>query len=226
MASAPAAGGLAGPLRRALWPVPEWPWLVLASCAWTALLGHAIHGGGLLAWVVMVVAMMLPATLPVARAISFGSLWDRRHRAPAIFLVTYVAIWSLFGALALGAWSLVDGRGGSQHATLVIAGLLLAGAGWQLTRQHRRLLKRCHRMRTLGSRGRAADLACARYGAYHARQCVGVCWPLMLAMVPAHRPALMIAVAGLSTWQRLARRPRRTACAAALAGLALLVLAL
>ena len=35
---------------------------------------------------VMVVAMMLPAAIPLARAISFDSVWDRRYRSAALFL--------------------------------------------------------------------------------------------------------------------------------------------
>jgi predicted metal-binding membrane protein len=226
MAHSPGLSSGALRLRQAAWIVPEWPWLVLVSGSWVTLAGHAVHALGPGEWVVMVVAMMLPATVPVARAISLEGLWARRYRAPAIFLATYVAIWSLYGALVLGVWSLLEDRGGSEHATLAIGAILVAGAGWQFTKQHRRFLKRCHRRRPVGVRGRRADRACVRYGAYHARQCGGACWPLMLAMVPAHPPALMLGVGALSTWQRLARRPRRDVAAVTLVGLALLTLAL
>ena len=203
--------------------VPEWPWIALVGGAW-ALAGHGPHALGPAGWVAMVVAMMLPATIPVTRSIALESLWSRRYRAPAVFLAAFVAVWSLFGAVAFGAWGLAEPHAGSPH--VVIALILLAGAGWQLTRRHRRCLKRCHRRRPIGVRGRAADLACARYGAYHARQCCATCWPLMLAMVPAHLPALMLGLAALSTWQRLARRPRRDVAVAALAGMALCTLVL
>ena len=76
----------------------------------------------------------------------------------------------------------------------------------------------------LGARGRPADRACLRYGLFHARQCAGACWPLMLAMVPGHGVALMAALTALTSWQRLARRPNRTLCAGALVALMGLVM--
>ena len=221
MALSPGRSAVAPSLRRAAWSVPEWPWIALVGGAW-ALAGPGMHGLGHGAWVAMVVAMMLPATIPVARSIALEGLWSRRYRAPAIFLAAYVAVWSLFGAIALAAWGLAEPHAGSPHRAIAL--ILLVGAGWQVTRRHLRCLKRCHRRRPIGLRGRAADLACARYGVYHARQCCGTCWPLMLAMVPAHLPALMLALTALSTWQRLARRPRRDVAVAALAGLAVLML--
>jgi predicted metal-binding membrane protein len=172
----------------------------------------------------MVLAMMLPATLPTVRAVSLRSMWDRRYQAPAIFLSAYILIWAAVGAIALAAWRIA----GFQHSVNPAAAagvMLVVGAVWQLTPQHNRFLKRCHRTLPLGARGYAADRACVRYGAYHGRQCVGSCWPLMLVMIPGHYlPELMVTLAALSTWERLALRPRRRACAAGLAGLAALTL--
>lgn len=226
MAASPGLSGTPTTLRRVAWSVPEWPWIALASGAWVALAGHAAHASRAAGWLLMVVAMMLPATLPIVRAISLDGLWSRRYRAPAIFLAVYVAVWSLFGAVALGAWAFASDRGGEGHAPLVIAAILVGGAGWQLTSRHRRCLKRCHRRRPIGVRGVAADRACAGYGAYHARQCVGTCWPLMLAMAPAHLPLLIVGLAALSTWQRVVVRPRRDVAVGVLLGLALLTVAL
>jgi predicted metal-binding membrane protein len=195
---------------------------VLVASAWMGLAAHAGHQHqlGVGGWVAMVVAMMLPATLPVARAVSFRSMWRRRYRAPAIFLTTYVVIWAAFGTVALALWSIAGTQRPVGSGTAAGA-LLLAGAAWHLTAQHNRFLKRCHRTLPLRSRGFAADRSCVRYGAYHGWQCLGTCWPLMLAMIPGHhQPALMIAVGALSTWERVARRPRRRVCAAILAVLA------
>ena len=166
----------------------------------------------------MVVAMMVPATIPVLRAVSFDSMWDRRYRSPALFALAYLAAWVAFGAVAVGAWQLAGllGAGHAVHGAAATGALLLVAANWQLSPRHRRCLKRCHRTLPLGARGRAADRACLRYGSYHARQCIGACWPLMLAMVPGHGLALMVALTALSSWQRLARRPRRSWCAGAL----------
>ncbi len=174
----------------------------------------------------MVVAMMLPATVPVLRAISFDSMWDRRYRSPALFLAAYLAVWLALGAIALGAWQIAGllGAGHALHGAAATGAILFVAANWQLSPAHRRSLKRCHRTLPLGARGAAADRACLRYGLYHARWCAGACWPLMLAMVPGHGLALMAALTALSSWQRLARRPRREACAGALVALMTLVM--
>jgi predicted metal-binding membrane protein len=210
---------------------PEWPWVALVVAAWTAVvtgggaMDHAV-APGLEWWTLMVVAMMVPATIPIARTISLESMWQRRYRAPLAFLLAYVAAWVVLGAGAIGAWELAAalGAGHAIHGAAATGAILLVAANWQLAEHHRRCLKRCHRTMPLGARGFTADRACLRYGLYHARQCTGACWPLMLAMIPGHGIALMVALTALSSWQRLARRPNRSLCAGALVALMAIVL--
>jgi predicted metal-binding membrane protein len=217
--------------RRRAWRRPESPWVALVVAAWAALVagagGGGAHAPGPGSWTLMAVATMVPATIPVLRAVSFDSMWQRRHRSAALFLVAYLAVWMAVGAVALGALEVARllGAGHILHGAAATGAMLFVAANWQLSPRHRRCLKRCHRSLPLGARGRAADRACLRYGAYHARQCAGACWPLMLAMVPGHGLALMAALTALSSWQRLARRPRRELCAAALIVLAAVVMA-
>jgi predicted metal-binding membrane protein len=216
--------------RAGVWRRPEWPWVALVVAAWSAVLVGA-GGGGAMArslqwWALMVVAMMVPATIPVLRAISFASMWNRRYRAPLLFLAAYLTVWLALGALAIAALKLAAalGAGHALHGAAATGAILLLAANWQLAPQHRRCLKRCHRALAVGARGRAADRACLRYGLFHARQCAGACWPLMLAMIPGHGLALMVALTALSSWQRLARRPNRSLCAGALVALMAVVL--
>jgi predicted metal-binding membrane protein len=222
------------PLRRLTWLRPEWPWALLVLGAWVVLAVEAIrpmrhtmagmsHGrhdevlaSGLAWWMLMTVATMVPAALPLLREISLGSLWPRRYRSAALFLAGYLAVWSLFGAAALGAWHVVS-ETTSMPVGLVVGVMLLGAAAWGLTAAKRRSLKLCHRYLPLPPRGRAADEACVRFGLYHGRQCVAVCWPLMLSMVPGHTLALMLGVTALVTWERLARLPRLHVGAFALA---------
>jgi len=220
---------LAGPsaLRRGAWRRPEWPWVALVVAAWAALVagagGATGHAPGW--WALMVVATMVPATIPVLRAVSFGSMWHRRYRSPALFLGAYLSLWMAFGLAAIGAFELARllGAGHATHGAAATGAILVVAANWQLAPTHRRCLKRCHRTLPLGARGRCADRACLRYGAYHGRQCVGACWPLMLAMAPGHSLTLMLALTALSSRQRLARYPRRSASAGVLLALAALV---
>jgi predicted metal-binding membrane protein len=216
------------PLRRASWRHPEWPWAVLAASAWSILIAQdAITAAGTSGtslpshhptvgwWMLMTIAMMIPAALPILREISLESLWERRYLAAATFLVGYLAVWGAFGAAALLTWSLA---GASSSAAPFLGGAaLLVGALWGLTRAKRRSLQRCHRYVPLPPRGRTGDRACLHFGFYNARQCVGVCWPVMLAMVPGHALLAMLGVTALVTWERMARLPRLRVTASILA---------
>ena len=88
---------LAADLRRLLWFRPEWPWALLAALAWLLLVltgdlplqgqNHVQHDSTSLShWAAMVMAMILPATLPMVRGIAQVSLWRRRYHAPAVFI--------------------------------------------------------------------------------------------------------------------------------------------
>lgn len=227
---ATAARPLVADLRRLLWFRPEWPWALLAALAWFLLIltgdlplqGRSHVQGdstSLTHWAAMAMAMMLPATLPMVRGIAQVSLWRRRYRAPAVFIISYLLVWVALGAAAIGLWSLLRPHLSVEPATAG-AIVLLCGAAWQLTRWDARFIKRTHRELSLAARGPAADLSCLRYGAYHAGQCAGACWPLMLAMVPGHGWGLMVGATAISSWERLAIRPRLRWCALAVLGLA------
>jgi predicted metal-binding membrane protein len=168
---------------------------------------HDLSSAGMGFWMLMTVAMMVPAALPIIREVSLQSIWTRRYRSAAMFLVGYLSVWGAFGALAFGTWTLAAPSLSSVSA-VVAGGALFGAAGWGLSRTKRRCLKRCHRYLPQAPRGRAADGACLGFGLYHARQCVGVCWPIMLVMVPSHAFVLMLLLATLVTWERLARLPR------------------
>jgi predicted metal-binding membrane protein len=213
-------------LRSLTWRRPEWPWVLLVAGAWLVLVlemrpaAHAMHhstagsrhhglsGSGLGWWMLMAVAMMLPAALPLLREISLESIWSRRYRSSAFFLAGYLALWALFGAAALATWHVVTVVAPATPAALVTGALFLGAAAWGLSATKRRCLKRCHRYLPLPPRGRTADTACFRFGLYNGCQCVAVCWPLMLATVPSHSLAPMLGATALLTWERLARLPR------------------
>lgn len=229
MEAASVARPLAVDLRRLLWFRPEWPWALLAASAWLLLVltgdlpwqgGHVDHDStSLTHWAAMAMAMMLPATLPMLRGIAQTSLWQRRYRAPAVFLVGYLLVWVALGWLAIGVWSLLSPRL-SLEPTTASAIVLILGVAWTLTVWDARFVKGTHRELSLAARGPAADVSAARFGIYHAGQCVGSCWPLMLSMVPGHGWGLMVGATAISSWERLALRPRLRWCALAVLALA------
>ncbi len=194
---------------------PEWEAVVLAVTAWVAVIvwhggpateaghaGHGEHGGAaphaghaghgaswitgigtsLLFWVVMVAAMMIPVTVPAVRHVARNSLRWRRRRAIGGFLMPYLAVWAIAGLVAVPVIALMESH---MPPGLVVVGLLVVAAAWQLLPYHRRFLRDCHRTVPLPPRGRRATLGCARFGIRHGFACVGLCWPLMLLMAAA-----------------------------------------
>jgi predicted metal-binding membrane protein len=174
-----------------------------------ALLGHGalIEGRGpsqppppawvavplfLAAWQVMVMAMMLPSSLPLVvlfRAASGRAPGARA--AMAAFLGGYVVVWTAFGALAflldIGIHRLVDRTPWLASHPYVIGGatLVLAGA-FQFSALKDRCLRECRRPEGFLLGRYARGLAAAfRLGREHGLYCLGCCWALMLLMFAA-----------------------------------------
>ncbi len=143
-----------------------------------------------LAWQVMVAAMMLPSTVPMIRM--FGAASARvphRGRTMAAFVGGYAAMWSLFGAVAFlgddGLHHLVDATPWLAAHPYVIGGSVLALAGaFQFSDLKERCLTECRHpgaflMRYYRARGERAAFA---FGVRHGAFCLGCCWALMLLM--------------------------------------------
>lgn len=203
---------LAARVRRFLWQHPAWWTVALAGAGWVYLAvswldehaAHRAHGPGLalLHWLAMVAAMMLPLMWGHVSLIAERSLWRRRNRAIAVFLISYVGVWVLFGLPA----ALVFG-GGKAAGAAVWLGL---AAVWQVTRWKRAALRACHRTIPLAPAGWRADADCLRYGWNQARHCVTSCWVLMLACAAGqHAFWLMGGLTAFVVAERMADRPRQ-----------------
>jgi predicted metal-binding membrane protein len=199
-----------------------------AGAAWVALAVAGHHGTGILAWIVMVLAMMLPPALPmldtVRRLVS-------AHRRPGLLLLAggtaFVGVWTAAGAVLLAADALL--RALWPHPSPVAAGVVLAAAGtYQLTPWKDACLRACRTPRGFAIahwRGvRPAWVETATVTGAYGLACAGCCWALMavsLAVAAAALP-VMVALAVLMAAERLTRSGRLLA---APAGAALLVLA-
>lgn len=239
---------------------PELVALAVAVIAWVALLAvHAaptmiggLAGGGsasalagsavaiagraavvgLPEWALMSAAMMVPVAIPAARHVGRNSLRRRRHRAVATFLSAYLALWVLFGGVALFAawWWHGSSWGAAMPAEITIAAAITAAAVWQLTPVRRRQLRGCRRSIPLPPHGVRADLACARFGARYGLSCIGSCWALMLVMATvagAHLPWTVGLTAVMLAERRtplLSHRPQIVT--GVLVGLAILIVVL
>lgn len=152
-------------------------------------------------WVLGMVAMMFPVTLPTAflydhlartpapgTALPTGGAWRRALAAP-VFFATYLAMYALFGAAAWAALVLAE-RANMADPNLMawsmwIPPAVLVAAGlYQISPLKQKCLSVTHSPFGLFAKGwrpglRGAALAGARHGAY----CVGCCWMLLIVML-------------------------------------------
>jgi len=146
----------------------------------------------LLAWQVMIAAMMLPSSLPLIRLYSRATeRAPQRGRSRAAFIGGYALVWSGFG---LAAFCFDAGIHGAVNSSAWLAAhdwwiggttLALAGA-FQFTPLKDACLDKCRHpvqfMTRYYERGPAGGF---RLGARHGAFCVGCCWALMLVMFAA-----------------------------------------
>jgi predicted metal-binding membrane protein len=203
---APAPRVLAGIRDRAQLPRPSLVWPIVAAWA-LALLAQAsgradglhhdalIDGGVpvwssmvlfLLAWQVMIAAMMLPSSLPLIRLFNVtAASQPRAHVVQAAFLGGYLLIWTAFGALAFAGdifvHEAVDRWRWLEEHTWLIGGstLVLAGA-FQFSDLKKKCLMECRNPGAylLKHYRRGVDEA-FRMGRGHGFFCLGCCWALM-----------------------------------------------
>jgi len=179
--------------------------LVLAAAGWAFVvyqvaamggMGSAMGGmtmsgiGGIVlflsTWMVMMVAMMVPATLPLIllySTIARNRLSLVRARVGMVtLLVGYVAVWAAAG-LPVYAYNSLASAAGSLAAVLP-ALLLVVGGAYQFT-----LLKRiCHvrcssPLYFLMQNWRPGATGALRLGMLHGVDCVGCCAGLMVGLV-------------------------------------------
>ena len=177
-------------------------WLVLALWERSPY-GHFLHHAGGLAplpleaslfvvgWVLMIVAMMLPSSLPLV--LTFAALVRRRRRPGqlvVLLLAGYLVVWGAFG---LAAWILDRGIHAAvdalpwlaAHPQLIIFTTLLIAGLWQFSPLRDKCLEECRSPlgfvmnRWRGTSERREPLA---MGIAHGAFCVGCCWSLMLVM--------------------------------------------
>ena len=143
----------------------------------------------LLAWQVMIAAMMLPSSLPLVRLFTAASAAQPRPGAAlAGLLGGYALVWSAFGLLAfffdVGVHAAVDSSPWLHHHEWLFGASVLALAGaFQFTRLKDACLDRCRHpgqfLLRFYERGTTGGL---RLGVRHGAFCVGCCWALMLVM--------------------------------------------
>jgi len=225
--------GIRSKLVRIGWHHPEWWVVVVAAMAWIFVAGMSYphvshtgitpgtgHGQGTLGMVAMVIAMMLPLTLTNVRHVALSSLWRRRHRAIATFLVGFLAVWIVVQTAIVGTWELLASLTGWEAA----AGVAMVTATlWEVAPIKRQRLRRCHRTVALAPRGWRASADCVCYGVTTGFSCVTMCWALMVAAAAfSHSFMVMAVLFAVQMSGRYQQRPSSVLAALAVLGVCLL----
>ena len=172
-----------------------------ADMASTGMAGAGWSLAGLVAfvvaWAVMMAAMMFPAAAPMV--LLFRTVATQRRTSGGAFVPTwifvagYLMVWTAIGAIT---WVVVQvlsdaaGRFGAvERATWgpLALGMVLVGAGlYQLTPLKRLCLDHCRSpLAFVMSHWREGRLGALRMGLSHGAYCLGCCWALFAVLVAA-----------------------------------------
>lgn len=197
--------------------------LIAAAIAWVAIIAWSQSMGTLsgdmglelpaflVAWTVMMAAMMLPSVAPVASLYS-RSIVRQRARRLALFTAGYLVVWAAAGVLAYAIGALVARMAAPDAAIGTAAGVgaYLACGLYQLSPLKYRCLRHCRSALSLffkysSYQGSLRDL---RVGVHHGAYCLGCCWGLMVVLLALGAmsvvPMLVLAVVVLAEklWSR------------------------
>ena len=191
-------GGVASP--RTIWRLTPQAavLLIIAAIAWVAIIawsqsGEAMSGtvglplpAFLVAWTVMMAAMMLPSVAPVA-SLYARSISGRRPLRLMLFTSGYLVVWASAGILAFALGTLIARLAAGDVRLATGAGVVayLACGLYQLSPLKYRCLAHCRSPLSLflkysSYQGALRDF---RVGAHHGAYCLGCCWALMVVLL-------------------------------------------
>jgi predicted metal-binding membrane protein len=167
-------------------------------------------------WLVMIGAMMLPTTVPLARMfVVVTARVPSPTGARVAFLAGYLALWSGFAAAALLGDRGVDALLGRAAPSGLVLGAVLVVAGvFQLTPWKHHCLTVCRSpwmflWQYYGRGFRGAWMLGVRHGTF----CLGCCWALMLVMLGTGVSSMrwMLALTGAMLVEKAAHKGFRLA---------------
>jgi predicted metal-binding membrane protein len=157
--------------------------------------GLAEGAAFMLAWGVMMAAMMLPSAAPMIllyRTVRSRLSADGERAIPAwAFGAIYAGIWTLSGIPVYGGYIAASTltmccAWFARAVPYAVAGVLAAAGVYQLTALKRACLTQCESpLAFLMTRWRSGYRATVRLATKHAMYCVGCCWALMVILVAA-----------------------------------------
>ncbi len=142
-------------------------------------------------WTVMIVAMMLPTSLPLLA--TFATVTRQRPgRAGliALLIAGYLLAWLAFGAVVYAGDAVIHDLHEhlpwlEQRAWLIGPGTLLLAGLYQFSPLKYKCLEQCRSPLSFVVahwRGRHDRMQALRLGVHHGLFCIGCCWSLMLLM--------------------------------------------
>jgi predicted metal-binding membrane protein len=141
----------------------------------------------LVAWIVMMAAMMLPSSAPMflLYRMSAGDGTHGELRTLA-FGAGYLLVWAVVGAIVLVAQGVLDVVVSSAVRPFGVAAVLLAAGAYQFTPLKATCLRACQTPADfLVRHWRSGALGALRLGVDHGLYCFGCCWALMAVLVAA-----------------------------------------
>ncbi|MBA2598349.1 MAG: DUF2182 domain-containing protein [Chloroflexia bacterium] len=172
-----------------------------ADMASTGMAGSSWSVGGLVAfvvaWAVMMAAMMFPAAAPMI--LLFRAVAKQRRASTGavvstwVFVAGYLLVWTAVGAITwvvVQALSNLAGRLGAAERTTwgpLVLGAVLIGAGlYQLTPLKRLCLDHCRSpFAFVMTHWREGPVGALQMGVIHGAYCLGCCWALFAVLVAA-----------------------------------------
>jgi predicted metal-binding membrane protein len=142
-------------------------------------------------WLVMVVAMMLPTSLPLVMLFQTMTRGRRgQARLIALLLGGYLAAWTAFGVLVYAAdwglhWAIAHSHWLADRAWQLGALTVLAAGAFQFTPLKYHCLDKCRSpLAFIAERwhGNSLNREALSLGLAHGLFCIGCCWALMLLM--------------------------------------------
>ena len=141
------------------------------------------------AWAVMIGAMMVPSTVPMARVFVTVSARQARPRPARLsFAVAYVVVWVGFALVALAGdttvhWLVSHWGWLERREPLILSSTLVLAGAYQLSPLKDACLRACRTpLSMIGQHYRGGAAGGWRVGLAHALNCLGCCWALMLVM--------------------------------------------
>jgi predicted metal-binding membrane protein len=163
---------------------------IITIAAWIALIaGTPMSDPGtfLIAWIVMMAAMMLPSSAPMFLlfrvSANDGPYGELRTLA---FGAGYLLVWAVVGAVVLIAQRVLDVVVSPELRPVGVAAVLLAAGAYQFTPLKATCLRACQTPADfLVRHWRSGTLGALRLGLDHGLYCLGCCWALMAVLVAA-----------------------------------------